>query len=136
MGVWIFATISFQFSPNSDHTTFCTKFWWNLTNLMKHSVWNLNWKINLKSHKIVLKPFSCTKFNLLFNLKWSSFFYLLCYITFARTPVYFGNEYVDKPKLVQVEEKDKHVWLEKNPQYFWVWSCGSIIMWKCTNRNI
>ena len=35
---------------------------------------------------------------------------------------YFGNEYVDQPRLVQVQAKDKNVWLETPPdsKYNWV----------------
>lgn len=36
--------------------------------------------------------------------------------------LYFGNEYVNQPRLVQVQAKDKNVWLEVDPHpYKWVW---------------
>ena len=35
--------------------------------------------------------------------------------------LYFGNEYVDHPRLVHVQAKDKNVWLENQSKlYNWV----------------
>ena len=35
--------------------------------------------------------------------------------------LYFGNEYVDQPRLVHVQSKDKNVWLETDSQFYkWV----------------
>lgn len=35
--------------------------------------------------------------------------------------LYFGNEYVDQPRLVQVQAKDKNVWLETDAEFYkWV----------------
>ena len=53
----------------------------------------------------------------LYVLFWGGAVLMTLYIV-----LYFGNEYVDQPRLVQVQAKDKNVWLETPPdsQSSWV----------------
>ena len=75
-------------------------------NLWKHTI---DYLINLQ----VLSFFSFLLFTadygvqFLYVLFWGGAVLMTLYVV-----LYFGNEYVDQPRLVQVQAKDKNVWLE------------------------
>lgn len=53
----------------------------------------------------------------LYVLFWGAAVLVTLYIV-----LYFGNEYVNQPRLVQVQTKDKNVWLEMHSHHYkWVW---------------
>ena len=52
----------------------------------------------------------------LYVLFWGAAVMMTLYVV-----LYFGNEYVDQPRLVQIQAKDKNVWLETDAEFYkWV----------------